>query len=158
MSYSVKAVGVWFLCKNTGRYLYLLRNDPKHPNCWGLPGGKIEPGETLLGGMERECTEELGQFPQYQQMMPLETFTSVDGQFNYHTWVCVIESEFVPCLNHEHFGYAWIDRQHWPKPMHPGLWNTVNMECVQVKLGLIESRVIDGEKLQNQTCNDTDNI
>ena len=75
----VKAVGVWFLSRATGRYLYLLRDDPKHPDTWGLPGGKIEANETLLGGMERECTEELGQFPAYQQMLPLEKFTSADG-------------------------------------------------------------------------------
>lgn len=158
MTQMVKAVGVWFLSKSTGRYLYLLRNDSKHPNCWGLPGGKVNHQETLLGGMERECTEELGHFPVYQQMMPLETFTSVDEQFNYYTWVCVIESEFVPTLNHEHFGYAWIDCRHWPRPMHPGLWNTVNMESVQSKLALIESRIIDGEKLQIQKCSYTEDI
>jgi 8-oxo-dGTP pyrophosphatase MutT (NUDIX family) len=138
----VKAVGVWFIAQDTKRYLYLMRNDPKHPNAWGLPGGKVEEGETLLGGMERECTEELGVFPNYQQMMPLETFTSADGMFSYHTWVCVIESEFVPELNHEHFGYAWIDCGHWPKPMHPGLWNTVELESVKRKLLQIESKII----------------
>lgn len=138
----VKAVGVWFLAKSTGRYLYLMRNDNKHPFTWGLPGGKVEAGETLLGGMERECTEELGIFPEYQQMLPLEMFTSADGMFAYYTWVCVIESEFVPVLNHEHFGYAWIDRGHWPKPMHPGLWNTITLESVRSKLTQIESAII----------------
>lgn len=138
----IKAVGVWFLSKATKRYLYLMRNDPKHPNVWGLPGGKVKNGETLLGGMERECTEELGIFPSYQQMFPLETFTSADGMFAYHTWVCVIESEFVPVLNHEHFGYAWIDCGHWPKPMHPGLWNTVTLDSVKDKLLQIESKII----------------
>ena len=62
-SSALKAVGVWFRSRDTGRYLYLLRNDVKHPGAWGLPGGKIETGETLLGGMERECIEELGFFP-----------------------------------------------------------------------------------------------
>ena len=62
---SVRAVGVWFRSADTGRYLYLLRNDAKHPGSWGLPGGKVESGETLLGGMERECVEELGSFPDY---------------------------------------------------------------------------------------------
>ena len=67
----IKAVGVWFLARDTGRYLYLLRNDPKHPGTWGLPGGKVEPGETLLGSMERECQEELGHFPEYERLIPL---------------------------------------------------------------------------------------
>jgi 8-oxo-dGTP pyrophosphatase MutT (NUDIX family) len=59
----VKAVGVWFRSVATSRYLYLLRNDAKNPSTWGLPGGKVEPGETLLGAMERECIEELGHMP-----------------------------------------------------------------------------------------------
>lgn len=135
---AIKAVGVWFLALGTGRYLYLLRNDSKHPGTWGLPGGKIENNETLLGGMERECVEELGSFPEYKQMMPLEKFTSADGVFEYYTWVCVVESEFIPVLNDEHLGYAWLDRGHWPKPMHPGLWSTVNLESIKHKISTIE--------------------
>jgi 8-oxo-dGTP pyrophosphatase MutT (NUDIX family) len=115
-----------------------LRNDAKHPGAWGLPGGKVESGETLLGGMERECIEELGSFPTYQKLIPIEKFTSADGDFVYHTFVCVVESEFVPVLNDEHLGYAWIDSGTWPRPMHPGLWSTVNMEAVQDKILRVE--------------------
>lgn len=134
----VRAVGVWFRSANTSRCLYLLRNDPKHPGAWGLPGGKIESGETLLGGMERECTEELGFFPVYHRLMPLEKFTSADGQFEYNTWICLVRDEFVPILNHEHLGYAWITAGVWPRPMHPGLWNTVNIEAIQKKIETVE--------------------
>jgi 8-oxo-dGTP pyrophosphatase MutT (NUDIX family) len=136
---TLKAVGVWFLSQSTGRYLYLLRNDAKHPGSWGLPGGKIETGETLLGGMERECVEELGSFPDYTRLVPLEKFTSADGMFEYHTWVCVVDDEFIPVLNDEHLGYAWIDQGTWPKPMHPGLWSTVNLEGIRAKLESIEN-------------------
>ena len=137
-SSALKAVGVWFRASNTGRYLYLLRNDSKHPGAWGLPGGKVETGETLLGGMERECIEELGSFPVYQRLVPLEKFTSADLNFEYHTWVCVVAEEFQPTLNHEHLGYAWIDKGTWPKPMHPGLWSTVNIEAIQDKIDTVE--------------------
>lgn len=140
---TLKAVGVWFFAKSTRRYLYLLRNDPKHPHTWGLPGGKVEAGETLLGGMERECIEELGSFPTYSRLVPLEKFTSADGGFEYHTWVCVVESEFVPTLNHEHLGYAWLDTGNFPKPMHPGLWSTVNIEEVTNKLATVECNKLD---------------
>jgi len=136
----MKAVGVWFRAVDTGRYLYLLRNDVKHPGTWGLPGGKVETGETLLGGMERECTEELGSFPDYQRLVPLEKFST--GDFEYHTWVCVVAGEFVPVLNHEHLGYAWINSSVFPRPMHPGLWSTVNLEAVQSKLCLIEQALL----------------
>jgi 8-oxo-dGTP pyrophosphatase MutT (NUDIX family) len=135
---ALKAVGVWFKSQNTGRYLYLLRNDSKHPGAWGLPGGKLEPGETLLDGMKRECVEELGLFPMFHRLIPLETFTSIDSLFEYHTWMCLVSDEFVPTLNDEHLGYAWLDTGHFPKPMHPGLWNTVNIEAVQNKILLVE--------------------
>jgi 8-oxo-dGTP pyrophosphatase MutT (NUDIX family) len=135
------AVGVWFYAINTQRYLYLMRNDPKHPGAWGLPGGKIEAGETLLDAMNRECREEIGFVPEYFRMIPLEKFTTADAGFEYHTFFCIVDNEFQPTLNDEHIGYAWIDSGTWPRPMHPGLWSTVNFEAVREKIYTIEHQV-----------------
>lgn len=140
-SSSINAVGIWFYSINTSRYLYLLRNDPKHPGTWGLPGGKIETGETLIDAMTRECQEELGFMPEYIHMMPVEKFTSSDRGFVYHTFFCSIKQEFCPELNSEHIGWAWINAGTWPKPMHPGLWSTVNFDAVKYKIETIEHRV-----------------
>lgn len=137
-SSAVNAVGVWFFALDTQRYLYLLRNDPKHPSTWGLPGGKMDGSETLMQAIERECTEEMGSMPQYVGLIPLEKFTSADNKFVYHTFFCSVEHEFVPCLNEEHIGWAWIDRGYWPRPMHPGLWSTVNFEAIRDKIGQAE--------------------
>lgn len=138
---SVNAIGVWFYSVTTRRYLYLLRNDPKHPGAWGLPGGKIEPGETMITAMTRECQEELGAMPEYLRLMPLEKFTTVDQGFSYHTFFCSVAKEFVPKLNSEHVGYAWIESGTWPKPMHPGLWSTVNFDVVQNKIQQVEQQL-----------------
>jgi len=138
-SNTVAAVGVWFYAANTQRYLYLMRNDPKHPGAWGLPGGRSEAGETLIDAITRECQEELGHMPNYSRLIPLEKFTTADSGFEYHTFFCIVESEFQPRLNHEHLGYAWLDSGTWPKPMHPGLWSTVNFEAIQNKISTIES-------------------
>ena len=137
-SNTVEAVGVWFYCARTQRYLYLLRNDARYPDTWGLAGGKVEPGENLLAAVERECSEELGRVPDYERLIPIEKFTSPDGVFEYHTFWCRVESEFVPVLNHEHTGYAWIESGRWPRPLHPGLWNTVNLDAVQQKIQQVE--------------------
>jgi 8-oxo-dGTP pyrophosphatase MutT (NUDIX family) len=140
-SSSVNAVGIWFYSVVTQRYLYLLRNDSRHPGSWGLPGGKIESGETLMQAMTRECTEELGCMPNYLKLVPLEKFTSADSGFVYHTFFCSVVSEFCPTLNHEHIGWAWIDSGTWPKPMHPGLWSTINFEAVRDKILTIEQNL-----------------
>lgn len=138
---TVNAVGIWFYAVNTGRYLYLMRNDHKHPDSWGLPGGKIEQGESMLAAMARECTEELGFVPPNERVIPIEKFTSADGKFSYHTFFCSVLSEFVPVLNDEHTGYAWVNSGIWPKPLHPGLWSTVNFEAVREKIAVIEASV-----------------
>lgn len=133
----INAVGVLFFCVNTGRHLYLMRNDKKHNESWGLPGGKIENGESLLAAIERECTEELGKMPDYVNLIPIEQFTTKDGKFAYHTFICCIEEEWAPVLNNEHTGYAWVDCKIVPKPLHPGLWNTINFNAIKHKIDMV---------------------
>jgi 8-oxo-dGTP diphosphatase len=135
------AVGVWFYSLDTQRYLYLMRKDAKNPNTWGLPGGKINSGESLLAAINRECCEELGCMPDYSRLVPIEKFTSTDGKFEFHTFFCAVTKEFTPLLNEEHKGYAWIDGDTWPKPMHPGLWSTVNFQEVMDKISIIQQQL-----------------
>ena len=130
----VNAVGVWFYCVSTDRYLYLMRRDHKHPGSWALPGGKIESGESLLMAIQRECREELGLMPTVMNLSPIEQFTGHHGTFTYHTFFACVYDEFVPVLNQEHLGYAWVRSGVFPKPMHPGLWSTVNFEAVRNKV------------------------
>jgi len=141
MSNIVSAVGIWFYSQSTNRYLYLLRDDPKHPDSWGLAGGKIEQGESIMAAMVRECEEELGSMPKYVKLIPLEKFTSADGGFEYNTFFCITETEFTPVLNDEHSGYAWIDSGTWPKPLHPGLWSTINFAAVRDKISIIQQQL-----------------
>lgn len=126
------SAGVFFYSTETKRLLFLLRNDDRNQGNWGLPGGKIEEGETLIEGVERECMEEIGHFPLSAKLIPIQKF--VNNTFTYHTFFCLIEAEFLPVLNHEHSGYCWIDFEHYPKPLHPGLFNTVNFDVVQEKI------------------------
>ena len=125
------SAGIFFYSQKTKRYLFLLRADRIHPT-WGIPGGKLETDETILEGLERECQEEIQFFPKKAKLIPLQKF--VNNTFTYHTFFCQIKDEFIPKLNNEHIGYAWVDRNHYPKPLHPGLFSTVNFDIVQEKL------------------------
>lgn len=56
-------IGVKALIQNQGNlYLLLKRAQPVVQGriTWDIPGGRIEPNETLLGGLQREIKEETG--------------------------------------------------------------------------------------------------
>jgi 8-oxo-dGTP pyrophosphatase MutT (NUDIX family) len=129
------SAGVFFYSKNTERFLFLLRTDKKNPGNWGIPGGKIEDNETLIEGIQRECEEEIGYFPLKAKLIPIQKF--INHSFVYHTFFCEIEDEFIPKLNDEHCGYAWVESGQYPKPLHPGLFNTINFDIVQEKLKVL---------------------
>ena len=42
------------------RVLVAQRSGGPYDGCWEFPGGKVEPGESELGALVRECAEELG--------------------------------------------------------------------------------------------------
>lgn len=128
---SKQAAGVFFYSKSTNRYLYLLRSDNKNPT-WSIPGGGIEEDETLLEGVSRECHEEMSYDISSLKLIPIQKF--VNNSFIYHTFFCEVTDEFIPNLNHEHVGYAWVIEGLYPKPLHPGLFSTVNIDIVIEKL------------------------
>lgn len=130
-------VGVLFYSQLTKRYLFLLRNGHKHNGHWGLVGGKVEANETAIQALTREIQEEIGSVT-YNKVIPLEHFTSDNANFEYHTYIIPVPSEFVPTLNHEHRGYAWTHIEDHPKPLHPGVWRTFNFSSVLDKIKTLE--------------------
>ena len=128
---TTQAAGVFFYSTSTNRYLYLLRSDARSPT-WSIPGGGIEKNETLYEGIERECNEEMGFFDPDIKLIPIQKF--MNNTFTYHTFFCQVAEEFIPTLNDEHVGYAWVQEGNYPKPLHPGLFSTVNIDIVIEKL------------------------
>lgn len=132
--------GALIYTTDTKRYLFLHRANGKHKNVWGLVGGLNEKSESPWAALQREIEEEIG-IVDIKKTIPLETFVSDDSKFLFHTYLCVVSHEFIPILNHEHNGYAWVVSPNWPKPLHHGLRNTLSNKINQVKLETISKLI-----------------
>ena len=137
------SVGALFLSKTTGRYLFVLRNGAKYDSMWAFVGGKVESKETEYTALQREIVEEIGFMPLVLKTLPVEKFTNSKNNFSYSTYVCIVEEEFVPKLNNEHKGYAWSKLVSWPKPLHPGVFTTFQIDEIVNKIKTIEDIMCD---------------
>lgn len=136
---NLTSCGALIYCKATKRYLFLLRKSSKFSNTWGIVGGKVESGETIISGLEREIKEELGGEIKGAKIIPLEKYTSENKKFVYHTFLIKVEEEFVPLLNNEHKGYCWTSIEDCPKPIHPGLEKTLHVNRIIEKINVFQS-------------------
>ena len=134
MTKNIVCSGALFYTLKTKRFLLLYRKSSKRSEQWGIVGGTNEAEETPWIGLKREIEEEIGFLPEIKKTIPLETFISSDAHFQFHTYLCVIEEEFIPQLNCEHDGYAWVGFNNWPKPLHQGLRNTLSSKINRAKL------------------------
>jgi 8-oxo-dGTP pyrophosphatase MutT (NUDIX family) len=134
------SVGTVFFARSSQRFLFLLRAGASFDNTWAFVGGKVETGESVIDALKREITEEIGYDSNLiSKHIPIEKFTNTKKNFSYHTFVSVIENEFIPNLNDEHKGFAWTTIDGWPKPLHPGVFTTINTEEIQDKIRTIKT-------------------
>lgn len=128
----IEASGCIFLSITTGRILLQQRSSTvKHPNTWGFFGGKSEPGERPSETLYREIYEELGMLPNIQKLIPVNKFVSNNKNFEYNSFVAVVKNEFIPNINEESSGYAWVNVERCPEPLHPGA--KTQLKCNEFK-------------------------
>lgn len=110
------AAGILFRCGD--RFLILKRADPGF-DFWGLPGGKIEAGETSEQAARRETLEEM----QLDYRGPLTVYNVHRYRTTrFVTFVADVPKTFVPRLNHEHTLAAWVTREEASRlALHPGV-------------------------------------
>lgn len=117
---SIKAAGAIFQSLETGRIMLGLRSTKgTFSGKWSFFGGKLKQGELVRQGLERELSEELGRIPNLVHIAPFDIYDGDKG-FSYYSFLILVEKEFVPILNDESSGYAWIEPGQWPRPLHPG--------------------------------------
>jgi ADP-ribose pyrophosphatase YjhB (NUDIX family) len=132
--------GALIYSKSTQRFLFLLRNaSKKYKGTCGLVGGRVESSERPAAGLLREINEELSVDLSEAKIVPIETFTNEKNGFVYHTYMILVDKEFTPILNGEHRGYAWVELDDYPRPLHPGVWKTFSFKSVIAKINTLKA-------------------
>ena len=126
--------GALICSQDTNRFLLVQKAHGKHAGTWGLVGGTNLAGENPWQGLQREMEEEIGSLPYIKKTLPLEKFVSNDSIFNFHTYFCVVETEFIPVLSLEHDAWGWFDLSKLPKPVHRGLDLSLKNKVIQTKI------------------------
>lgn len=94
------------------RFLLLHRSkEEAAAHTWGLPAGKVEPGEPILAAACREVSEETGLSPLQEQLTVLPSvFVRHDGRdFMFHMFEWRLETEPAITLRpDEHQNYRWL--------------------------------------------------
>ena len=86
----------------------------------------MEGNETPYECIQRELSEEIGLVPELKKLNPIDVYQSKDKNFMYYSFVYVVDEEFIPILNDEIRGYAWVRICNGrPKPLHEGARNTL---------------------------------
>lgn len=130
----VDCSGALICARDTHRFLLLQKREGKHAGRWGLVGGTNHSNESAWQGLCREIEEELGAMPDIKKTIPLEKFVSNDSLFKFHTYFCVVDSEFIPKLSNEHVAWGWFDLDCLPKPVHKGLDLSLRNRVIQTKI------------------------
>lgn len=145
---TLKASGCILLSEDTRRILLQLRSpDRRGKNYWGFWGGTNENGELPMQTIERELSEELGLLPDFTKVYPIHKMVSNDDSFEYDTFLATIPHEFMPTINNESEGYAWVNYDRYPVPLHPGaklvLQNPRILSKIKTIVGQIDTIQID---------------
>lgn len=120
-----RAAGLLIQRDDTGQILLALRSARVlDPGLWGIPGGRVEPGQSDLDAALVETEEELGKFPSLKITGQHEARS---GDFTYITFFAVMRgsdaARWIPRLNWENDDWGWFSRL--PRRTHPGVYNSV---------------------------------
>jgi hypothetical protein len=114
--------GLLFLDKNTGRILLVLEDSK-----WTVP---TFPRQAAL------LEDAQGLLSQYKQgrILPIELYLSEDKGFEYGTYVCVVDGEFLTMAADT---ICWSNLNNLPKNLHTGLKTTLNNQLIRAKIETI---------------------
>ncbi len=114
--------GLLFLAKSTGRILLILENQQWTVPTFARTGPLLEDAEPLM------TTYSPG------RIVPIELYLSEDRGFEYGTYVCLVDQEFLTASANT---ICWAKFDEIPRNLHTGLKTTLNNQLIRAKIETI---------------------
>jgi hypothetical protein len=114
--------GLLFLAKATGRILLILEDQKWTVPTFARQGPLLEDAKSLLNHYSQG------------KILPIELYLSEDRGFEYGTYVCLVDEEFLTTASNT---IAWSRLDHLPKQLHNGLKATLNNQLIRTKIETI---------------------
>ena len=111
--------GLLFLAKTTGRILLILEDSKWTVPTFARSGPLLADAEILLDSYCRG------------RILPIELYLSEDRGFEYGTYVCLVDDEFLTTAAPT---ICWAELNHLPKQLHTGLKITLNNAVIKTKI------------------------
>jgi hypothetical protein len=119
---NTKRAGLLYLAKSTGRVMLILENSK-----WTLPTFARE-------GILLDDAVVLFENYSVGKLVPIELYLSHDKGFEYSTYVCLVDTEFITLGAKT---VAWCDINYLPHHLHTGLKVTLNNSYIRIKIETI---------------------
>lgn len=113
-------VGVLVVIWRNARILLIRRSKAPFAGYWGVPGGRVEPRETLKAAAERELLEETGIRGDAVCTLPVLEQISPESHWVLVPVACAWESG-EPAAADDVDRAGWFDPEDLPSPRIPGL-------------------------------------
>jgi hypothetical protein len=114
--------GLLFLAKTTGRVLLILEESKWTVPTFSRSRSLLEDADVLLDRYSKG------------RILPIELYLSEDRGFEYGTYVCLVDEEFLTTAAST---IAWSNLEYLPKQLHTGLKITLNNSVIRTKIETI---------------------
>jgi len=114
--------GLLYISKSSERILLILENQKWTVPTFPKSGALIEDAKNTLDEYA------------HGKIIPIELYISRDNGFEYSTYVCIVDQEFLASKSKT---YCWAGVDNLPKNIHVGLKNTLTNSITKAKIETI---------------------